>query len=167
MIWSHVRTLVCPSLADTAVADLASATPWRSPVTLVTACRVLEKSLAWAVGGAYGVHLCQGVWVRGQLLSFAWMSRVWQVSMVAFELNEYRVLSCTVCSKWSRSVLLKACCTVCYILLNIRIIHRKILVTIFTPKLLVNFTNTYKEMANDIINWMWSRMTAIVFSSEM
>lgn len=59
------------------VAELGSALesviPWPSPAHWVTDWKVLQRSPVLAVAGECGVHLSQGVWVRGQQLSFACM----------------------------------------------------------------------------------------------
>lgn len=70
---SLVKTLGSPNM----VAELDSASEsgilWPSHAHWVTDWRVLLRSSVLAVAGECGVHLCQGVWVRGQLLSFACM----------------------------------------------------------------------------------------------
>jgi hypothetical protein len=70
---SLVKTLGFLNMVAELDSALESVILWPSHAHWVTDWRVLLRSSVLAVAGECGVHLCQGVWVRGQLLSFACM----------------------------------------------------------------------------------------------
>ena len=74
MISNRVRTLEPLGSAGTRAPGLALVTHWGSTATRGTVCRGQRRSCAWEVADACGVPLCQGVWVRGQLLLFRFLS---------------------------------------------------------------------------------------------
>lgn len=70
MISSPVRTLERLGSAGTQAQGLALVTLCHSTATRAIVSRGQGRLCAWEVAAACGVPLCQGVWVRGQLLLF-------------------------------------------------------------------------------------------------
>lgn len=93
MILSPVRTLEHLSLAGTQAPRLALAILWHSTATQVIVSRGRGRLCAWEVAAACGVPLCQGVWVRGQLLLFSFLSHVCLVVMFAVVLVRFYMYS--------------------------------------------------------------------------
>ena len=74
MIWNPVRTLEPLGLAGTLALDLGLVTHWLFTATRAIVYRGRRRLCAWEVAAACGVPLCQGVWVRGQLLLLRFLS---------------------------------------------------------------------------------------------
>lgn len=74
MIWNPVRTLEPLGSAGTQAPDLGLVTHWRFTAIRAIVYRGQRRSCAWEVAAACGVPLCQGVWVRGQLLLLRFLS---------------------------------------------------------------------------------------------
>lgn len=115
------------------VAELASAlgsgilSPSRAH--WVTDWKALPRSSVLAVAGECGVHLCQGVWVRGQLLSFAclWSHCPWSCmithyffyNMLNFSIYFTLVISIFFSTWQSGAPQLFCCCNQTTMLLNL------------------------------------------------
>lgn len=69
-ILNPVRILESHGLAGVMVTALILGIHLLSHATWATVWRGHQRSFAWEGVGACGAHLCQGVWVRCQLLSF-------------------------------------------------------------------------------------------------
>ncbi len=74
MISNPVKTLERLGSAGTRAPGLALVTRWCFTATRAIVYKGQGRLCAWEVAAACGVPLCQGVWVRGQLLLFRFLS---------------------------------------------------------------------------------------------
>ena len=73
IIWNLVKILEFLNMVTELGSPLGLVTLWPSHAHQVIVWKGRQRSSVLVVADECGVHLCQGVWVRGQLLSFACM----------------------------------------------------------------------------------------------
>lgn len=73
IIWNLVKILEFLNMVTELGSALGLVTLWPSHAHQVIVWKGRQRSSVLVAADECGVHLCQGVWVRGQLLSFACM----------------------------------------------------------------------------------------------